>query len=207
MTSCHTCGATAPSHRHGCSASVWPFGDLIPMRHDLIAADPPWNFELYSEAGQEKSAAAHYDLMSMEDIAALPVSQLARGDCLLLLWCCAPTMPQAIDVMKAWGFTYKTNLVWRKVTGSGKVRMGPGYRARTMHETILLGTIGNPRHRPFPSLFDGIARQHSRKPERFYEIVDECARPLHPLDLFSREQRSGWSSFGNEATKFNEAAE
>lgn len=185
-----------------------PFDALQPLAHDVIACDPPWPFDLYSEAGNKKSAEAHYATMAMEDIAALPVGKLARGDCLMLLWCCAPTLPAALKVMTGWGFAYKTNLVWRKVTKNGKVRMGPGYRARTMHELILLGIMGNPAHKPFPSIFDGIAREHSRKPEEFFALVEDRVKPLNPLDLFSREDRPGWTGWGFEAGKFNaEAAE
>lgn len=182
------------------------FDSLRPLSHDVVVADPPWPFDLYSEAGNKKSAAAHYDTMALAEIMALPVGHLCRADCLLLLWSCAPTLPAALRVMDAWGFTYKTNLVWRKVTKSGKVRMGPGYRARTMHETILLGVMGNLQHKPFPSIFDGVAREHSRKPDEFFDLIEDRVRPVNPLDLFSREDRPHWTTWGFEVGKFNKAA-
>ncbi|BCH33231.1 DNA methyltransferase [Mesorhizobium sp. L-8-10] len=183
---------------------TWPFGDLRPLSFSLIAADPPWEYELYSEAGNQKSASAQYDTMPLEEIMALPVGHLASGDCLLLLWGCGwmePRLRQA--VMESWGFAYKSEMAWRKTTRKGKVRMGPGYRVRTMHEPIYLGVMGNPEHKPFPSLFDGVARQHSRKPEEFYSLVDRCSPNSTKLDLFSRQKRRGWENWGREATKFD----
>lgn len=187
--------------------SDWPFGDFPMFGYDVIVADPPWDFALYSKAGEAKSAKAHYATMPLDAIAALRVGDLARGDCLLLLWCCEWMPPGARQrVLDAWGFTYKTSLVWRKLTCNDKVRMGPGYRARTMHEPILLATMGNPRHRPFPSVIDGEAREHSRKPEAFYDLVDACCPRSRRADLFSRQSRPGWDSWGREAGKFDAVA-
>lgn len=187
----------------------WPFDPLQPMSCDVIVADPPWAFETYSEPGQKKGAAAHYQTMSTDKIAALPVSHLARGDSLLLLWCTGWAMAtgRAQDVAKAWGFAPVTEIGWRRVTGSGKPRMGTGYRARTLHEPILLAITGNPEHRPFPSLFTGIAREHSRKPDEFYDIVRACTpKAMIRADLFSRQTRSGFVGWGNEKTLFDEVA-
>ncbi|MEP9376180.1 MT-A70 family methyltransferase [Aquabacter sp. CN5-332] len=182
----------------------WQFGSLRTFGYDVIACDPPWDFELYSEAGEGKSAKAHYATMPLAQIEALRVGDLARGDCLLLLWCCEWIPPAARQrVLDAWGFTYKTTIVWRKTTPAGKVRMGPGYRARTMHEPVLIATAGNPRHTAFPSIFDGIAREHSRKPEEFFAMVEKVAPHAARADLFSRQRRHGWDGWGNEADKFD----
>jgi N6-adenosine-specific RNA methylase IME4 len=188
---------------------TWPFAPLRMFGYDVIEVDPPTEFDLYSDKGAAKSAAAHYKTMSWDDIGALPVGHLARADAILLLWACAPTLPQSLRLMERWGALYKTNLVWRKVTRNGKPRMGPGYRARTLHEHVLLGVFGNGRqiHDAFPSLFDGVAREHSRKPEEFYRLVVERTLGLDRCSLFSRETRAGWEGWGNEATKFDEAAE
>lgn len=183
------------------------FEPLTPLSFDVIVIDCPWPFELYSAAGEQKSAAAHYKTMSFEDIARLPVSSLARGDCLVLMWATEAIRPVAQEIMRAWGVTYKSAFIWRKVTTRGKVRMGTGYRVRTMHEPILLGTIGNPVHSPFPSIFDGIAREHSRKPDEFYDLVhSKTKNAIRRADLFSRETRPGFIGWGDEATKFDEAA-
>lgn len=184
----------------------WPFGDLRPISYDLIVADPPWRFRTWGEHNQHKSASRHYALMTTAAIEALPVERLAQKDCLLLLWATGAMLPQALSTMAAWGFKYKSLMSWRKTTLSGKVRMGTGYWTRSMHEPILLGTIGNPsKVSGFPSLFDGIAREHSRKPSEFYNLVRRHSTGLRCADLFSREHHEGFDGWGHEIGKFNEA--
>lgn len=186
---------------------IWPFADLTPLSYDVICADPPWRFRTWGEHNQQKSASRHYGLMQTADIEALPVDRLAQQDCLLLLWVCAPMLIHGLNVMSAWGFTYKSNMVWRKVTPAGKVRMGTGYWARTMHEQVLIGSLGKPRKfSAFPSCFDGVAREHSRKPEEFYRLVEKHTAGARRLDLFSRQSRPGWSAWGNETGKFDAGA-
>lgn len=184
----------------------WPFGDIMPLSADVMVIDFPWDFELYSEAGAEKSASAQYETMAHAEIIefAKIIGHLASGDCLVLLWGCEWIPLSARQaVLEAIGSIYKTTIVWRKTTRKGKVRMGPGYRARTMHEPIHLATIGNPKHKAFPSIFDGIARQHSRKPEEFYELVEKLTPSARRLDLFSRASRKGWTNWGFEKEKFD----
>jgi N6-adenosine-specific RNA methylase IME4 len=186
----------------------WPFDPLRPLSFDLIVADPPWLFELRSEKGEGKAPQAQYACMTPAQIMALPVGQLARGDCWLFLWTSAPLLDVGMETLKAWGFTYKTCLAWRKTTPAGKVRMGPGYIARTRHENILVGAIGAPaRARAMDSLFDGVAREHSRKPDEFYARAEAFAPRAFKLDLFARQSRPGWATWGNEARKFDQAAE
>ena len=125
----------------------WPFGTLKPFSYDLIMADPPWPTRLYSEKGEAKSFATHYGAMSFEQIAALPVGQLAARDCILFLWCTFPLLldggnPQRHyqgqdasrsrvgEVIKAWGFRYVSGGVWHKRTVNGKTGFGTGYRVR-----------------------------------------------------------------------------
>jgi N6-adenosine-specific RNA methylase IME4 len=190
--------------------SAWPFGGLPPLSYDVIVADPPWDFKNYSPAGTAKGADPHYNVMSLDAIKAVPVGLLARGDCLLLLWTCGWAMAtgQAPEVARAWGFTPQSEMVWRKLTASGKPRMGTGYRVRTLHEPILVATIGHPAHEPLPSLFDGIAREHSRKPDEFYGIVTEhTPAAMRRADLFARETRPGFDGWGNEHGKFDARAQ
>lgn len=184
---------------------IWPFEPFAPMSFDVFVADPPWEYELYSELGDEKSASAHYETMPLDQIKALPVGYLARGDALMLLCGCG-WMPPADrqSVLEAWGFTYKSELMWRKTTRRGKVRMGPGYRVRTMHEPIYLGVIGNPIHKPFPSIIDGVAREHSRKPEELFSLVVKHTPHAFRLELFGRETRPGFEKWGREADKFDD---
>lgn len=181
----------------------WPFDPLPLFGFDLLAVDPPWSFSLYSAKGEEKSPQAQYDCMALADIQALPVGQLVGANAWLFLWATAPLLPEAIDTLRRWGFAYVTRLTWRKVTRNGKVRMGPGYVARTCDETVLVGRVGRPQiTRALPSIFDGVAREHSRKPEEFFMLVEGFAPRARRADLFGREQRPGWSVWGNESTKF-----
>lgn len=181
----------------------WPFGTLQMFGYDVIVADPPWSYERWSDTNQSKGAADQYATMETADIAKLPVGHLARGNCLLLLWACGCMLPQALDVLKAWGFTFKSEIIWRKVTKNGKPRMGVGYRVRTLHEPILVATNGAPDHPAFPSLFDGVAREHSRKPDEFYEMVRAKTLGLNRCDLFSRQSHAGFDGWGNEHGKFD----
>ena len=181
------------------------FAELSPLSFDLIVADPPWRFRTWGEHNQTKSASRHYDLMTTDDIKELPVGGLAQRDCLLMLWATGAMLPQALDVMEAWGFKYKSLMAWRKMTPNGKVRMGTGYWTRSMHEPILIGTLGTPtKVSGFPSIFDGIAREHSRKPDEFFDLVEKHTTGLRRLELFSRESRPNWTAWGNEVGKMDE---
>lgn len=183
---------------------TWPFGDLRPFSFDLIMADPPWTFRLWGKAS-EKSAEAHYNLMSMEDIKALPVGDLATSDAVLWLWATAPMLDQAYDVARGWGFNVKTSGVWIKRTVNGKLRWGNGYRLRSCHEPFLIATIGNPKTpRNIPSAFDGLAREHSRKPEEAYRLAEMMVPNGKRLELFSRTRRPGWDVFGDEVDMYKE---
>lgn len=181
----------------------WQFDGLRPGFYEFISADPPWPYELRSEKGEEKSYARHYGAMPLDAIKAMRVGELARMPCVLGLWAISSMIPEAIETGRAWGFTFKSEIVWRKVTRNGKVRMGTGYRIRTCHEPVLIFTLGNPRHKPFPSLFDGVAREHSRKPEEWYELVERHYPNRWYLDLFSRASRPDWDAWGYEAGKFD----
>ncbi len=183
--------------------SNWPFGALKEFSYTLIMADPPWPYELRSEKGESKSYAKHYGAMSLRDIAALPVGHLVRGDCLLWLWAISPMVPHAIWVMSEWGFTWTGLMQWRKVTRRGRPRMGTGYRIRSMSEPVLLGSIGSPKHKAFLSSFDGIAREHSRKPDEAFELCERCMPDAFRVELFSRQSRPGWDTWGLEAGKFD----
>jgi N6-adenosine-specific RNA methylase IME4 len=185
----------------------WFFDPLLPLHYEMIVIDIPWPFDLYSEAGAKKSASAQYETMTADQILGLPVGQLASMDCLVYSWATAPHLPFAVECLKAWGFEYKSFMIWRKITAAGKVRMGTGYRVRTTGEIVLVGTLGNPKqsHVP-PTIFDGVAREHSRKPDEFYDLCDRVMPHARRADVFARESRAGWHAFGNEATKFDEVA-
>jgi len=194
--------------------------DLFPplprRRYDIISADPPWTVETYSPKGWEKAPQKHYACLSIEDICALDVGSVARPDAWLFLWTSAPLLERAFEVMRAWGFPYCTRLAWRKVTRIGKVRTGPGFVVRTQHEDILIGKRGGPVYASAleslldaaeGTMFDGIARRHSEKPEEFYTAVEQFKPIAFRLDLFSRTNRPGWDCWGDQAGIFGEAAD
>lgn len=186
--------------------AAWPFSELVPLSYDVICCDPPWRFRTWSDNNQAKSASRYYSLMTLPEIKALPVGQLAQRDTLLLLWTTGWAMAtgQAHEVARAWGFEPRTEMVWRKLTPAGRPRMGTGYWARSLHEPILICSMGKPRKfSAFPSLFDGIAREHSRKPDEFYALVTKHTIGLRRADLFARETRPGFDGWGDQSTKFD----
>lgn len=178
---------------------AWPFGDLRPLSFGLIMADPPWLYELRSKKGEAKSPQAQYECMTDDEICALPVGMLARGDAVLWLWATAPKLLSAARVMAAWGFEYRTMGVW------DKKRWGTGYIMRSVGEPYLIGTMGRPRFdgAGIPNIIRGGARQHSRKPEIAYETAERLVPDAFCLDLFSRQTRPGWTAWGREVGKFD----
>lgn len=186
----------------------WPFGDLRPLSYGLIMVDFPWRFANWSEKGEVKNPIAHYDCMSLADMKALPVAELAAPDCLLWMWATNPMLPQAFEVMAALGFTFKTAGHWVKRTATGKLAFGTGYVLRSAGEPFLIGTIGKPvTSRSVRSVIEAPVREHSRKPDAAYAAAEALApAAVRRADLFSREVREGWDAWGREAGKFNTAA-
>jgi N6-adenosine-specific RNA methylase IME4 len=183
----------------------WPFGDLPMFGFDLIMADPPWRFQLWSEKGEGKSAQAHYRTMAIEDIERLPVGDLAAPDCLLWLWCTAPMLPQQLKVMERWGFRYVTMGAWAKRTKHDKSAFGGGYVLRSAAEPFVLGKVGEPVivSKSVRNLVSGQVREHSRKPEAAYAAAESLMPHARKVELFSRANRPGWMAFGDEIGKFD----
>lgn len=177
------------------------------MKYQVIYADPPWRFATYSKKGLGRSAEAHYDCMSLADIKSLPVLDCAAENCALFLWATDPLLPQALEVMRAWGFSYKTvAFTWAKQSKDGsKFPIGCGYWTRSNPEMCLLGARGKPARlaRNVRQLVLSPRREHSRKPDIVrHEIMRLCAGPY--LELFSREDVPGWSTaMSNQAGLLN----
>jgi N6-adenosine-specific RNA methylase IME4 len=171
----------------------------MPPAH-LIMADPPWQF---GDALGKRGAAANYQVMDLEGIKRFPLPLLAAEGCFLMLWRVASLQEEALAVVKAWGFTVKSEIVWRKLTVTGKRWFGMGRYVRAEHETCLLAVAGRVRvaDRSVRSTFEAVAREHSRKPEEIYEIADRLV-PANEngarVELFARQPRAGWFSVGNE---------
>lgn len=195
---------------------------------DLIMADPPWLFETRSQKGTRKSPQAHYRCMTIAEICALPVGNLAAPDSFLFLWATWPLLftgdvrtrkpgnahhSPVGEVLDAWGFRYVTGGSWQKRTASGKAAYGGGYRARSSCEPFLIGVKGAPvNSRALRNLIetveddnaiDGLRREHSRKPEEAYAWCEAYMPGARRLDLFSRCDRDGWTAAGDEVGKFN----
>jgi hypothetical protein len=131
--------AAKKAHRARLEAELGARQRALPdKRYGVILADPPWRFQPYSrETGMDRAAENHYPTSTLAEIKALPVASIAAPDCVLLLWATVPMLPQALDVMAAWGFDYKSNLAW------AKDRIGTGYWFRNRHEHLLVGTRGS----------------------------------------------------------------
>lgn len=186
------------------SMPAWPWGAVAPMSADLIMADPPWRFELFSAKGEGKSAQAHYRTMTTRDIERMPVWELAAPDCLLWLWCTWPMLPEALGVLRAWQFGYVTGGAWHKTTRRGRTAFGTGYRLRSACEPFLIGIRGEPHTtRSVRNLVEGEAREHSRKPEAAYAAAEALMPGARRLELFSRTDRPGWQAWGDETGKFD----
>ena len=191
--------------------SEWPFGSLRMFGYDLVMIDPPWPFDLWSNAGNEKSAAAQYDCMTREEIISLPVGNLLRAGGVLWLWCTWPLAAEGfhVECLRAWGLEGKTGGAWAKRTASGKLRWGTGYLVRSVCEPFFIATIGADREYDGAAecnLIDGLAREHSRKPEEAYSLCERVMPHAWRADVFSRENRVGWDCWGREAGKFNATA-
>lgn len=202
------------------------FSELPTAHYAAILADPPWRFRTWNKRtsiprarsiGTNVCAAVHYDTMAIEDICALPVAQLAAPDCSLFLWCCWPNLLDALAVIEAWGFEFKSAaFVWTKAH-AGQVEMfqddidgllGMGYWTRANTEPCLLATRGRPK-RINADVRQAIIeprREHSRKPACTHQRIERLVTGPY-LELFARARRPGWRCWGNEVEKFQEAAE
>jgi N6-adenosine-specific RNA methylase IME4 len=165
----------------------------------VIYADPPWTFRTFSAKGKGRSAEAHYDCMSLEDVKALPVASWAADDAILLMWATDPLLDKAMDVIRAWGFTFKTvGFYWVKQNASGKgFFTGMGFWTRANPEQCLLATRGHPKRKAadVKRLVVSPRREHSRKPDEMCAHIERLADgPC--LEMFARASRPGWDAWG-----------
>lgn len=188
--------------------TAWPFGAMRPFSFDFIMADPPWSFDNFSAKGEAKNAKAQYGCMNVKAIGDLPVGDLAARDCVLWLWATNPMLPEGIEVLRRWGFQFKTAGHWAKRTVNGHLAFGTGYILRCAGEPFLIGTMGKPEFaRNIRSVIEGPIREHSRKPDEAYAAAEAlCPKAASRADIFSRQVRPGWTAWGNETAKFDELA-
>jgi N6-adenosine-specific RNA methylase IME4 len=177
--------------------------DFPNKKYQIIYADPPWTFKTYSAKGKEKkSAECHYDCMSIYDIKALPVNDIADNDCALFMWVTFPLLQEGLYTIKAWGFTYKTcafNWV-KKNKKSDSFFWGLGYWTRANSEICLLATKGNPKRisKSVHQICNDRIMRHSQKPDSIRDGIVRLMGNLPRIELFARKRVAGWDAWGNE---------
>jgi N6-adenosine-specific RNA methylase IME4 len=185
----------------------------LPRNHfGVVYCDPPWRFEVWSGKGKARSADNHYDTMTLDEMKAMPVVDLAAPDCVLFMWVVWPMLQEALDLISSWSFAYKTcAFAWVKADASQVEMfrddidpyMGMGYWSRANSECCLLATRGAPK-RLNADVLQAIVeprREHSRKPSCMYDRIERLvAGPF--VELFARTERPGWSCWGNQTDRF-----
>lgn len=175
-------------------------------RFAAILADPPWRFQNSTgKIAPEHRRLSRYGTLSLEEIRALPIAALSAPVAHLYLWIPNALLAEGLSVMKAWGFTYKSNLVWHKIRkDGGSDGRGVGFYFRNVTELVLFGVRGKQARTLAPArrqvnLLATRKREHSRKPDELYPLVEACS-PGPRLELFARGERDGWACWGDQAT-------
>jgi N6-adenosine-specific RNA methylase IME4 len=174
-------------------------------RFATVLADPPWQFtNKTGKVAPDHKRLARYATLSLGEIQSLPVAQVTREKAHLYLWCPNALLPEGLAVMKAWGFTYKSNIVWHKVRkDGGPDGRGVGFYFRNVTELILFGVKGKNARTLAPgrrqvNYLATRKREHSRKPDEQYKIIEACS-PGPFLELFARGTRKAWAMWGHQA--------
>lgn len=174
-------------------------------RFSTILADPPWQFDNRTgKIAPEHRRLSRYPTMDIRSICALPVEDAAADVSHLYLWVPNALIPEGLRVLQAWGFAYKSNIVWHKIRkDGGSDGRGVGFYFRNVTELILFGVKGKgartlPPARSQVNCIQSRKREHSRKPDEQYEIIEACS-PGPYLELFARGMREGWATWGNQA--------
>ncbi len=172
-------------------------------RYEIIYADPPWRYKVWSDKGKGRSAESHYPTMAKEDIQRLPVNEIAARDSVLFLWVTAPCLIEGIELITAWGFTYKTvAFTWVKQNKkSDGIFTGMGYYTRSNAEYCLLATKGKVLERKSHSVSSVVIshiERHSQKPNEVRKRIVELFGDRPKIELFARSQADGWDAWGNE---------
>lgn len=170
-----------------------------------IYADPPWRFQNRTgKVAPENKKLNRYETMDLEEIKAMPVAEVAASKSHLYLWVPNALLPEGLEVMKAWGFEYKGNIVWEKVRKDGMPDgRGVGFYFRNVTELLLFGIKGSNNRTLAPArsqvnLIRTMKREHSRKPDEIIPVIEACS-PGPYLELFARGDREGWAMWGNQA--------
>lgn len=176
-------------------------------QYACVLADPPWSFKTWSgkTGTPHRTAIDHYATTATNRLADIPVGSVAAPNCALFMWVVDSHVDQAIELARAWGFGFKTvAFVWCKTTSKGNPRIGMGYWTRKGAEICLMFTRGKPSRndKGVRQVIIAPRREHSRKPDEQYERIERLVAGPY-LELFARQSRAGWDSWGNETTKFD----
>lgn len=171
-------------------------------KYGIIYADPPWHYRVYSKKGAGRSAESHYPTMTIEEIQALPVSELADKDCALFMWITFPLLKESLSVLSAWGFKFKTiAFVWIKQNRkSDSLFLGMGYWTRANAEFCVLATKGKPKRmaKNVHQVIVSHIEEHSKKPDEARRRIVRLMGDLPRIELFARQKSAGWDVWGNE---------
>jgi len=182
--------------------------EKVPGQFATLLADPPWQFQNRTgKMAPEHKRLLRYPTMELDEICNLPISRLAADRSHLYLWVPNALLAEGLEVLRRWGFTYKTNIVWHKIRkDGGPDGRGVGFYFRNVTELLLFGVRGSMRTlAPGRRQVNFIAtrkREHSRKPDEIYDLIESCS-PGPYLELFARFQREGWDQWGNEDVEMN----
>ncbi len=175
------------------------------QKFSTIYADPPWRFQNRTgKVAPENKKLNRYETMDLEEIKSMPVSEIAADKSHLYLWVPNALLPDGLEVMKAWGFEYKGNIIWEKVRKDGQPDgRGVGFYFRNVTEILLFGIKGDKNRTLAPArsqvnLIRTQKREHSRKPDEIIPIIESCS-PGPFIELFARGDREGWTMWGNQA--------
>lgn len=177
-------------------------------KFSCVLADPPWQFQNKTgKVAPEHKRLNRYGTMSLNDIKSLPVDKISASTAHLYLWVPNALLPEGLEVMKAWGFHYKSNIVWHKVRkDGGPDGRGVGFYFRNTTELVLFGVRGKNARTLAPgrsqvNIIKTMKREHSRKPDELYDVIEACS-PGPFLELFARGQRKGWTVWGNQSSDY-----
>lgn len=172
-------------------------------KYNIIYADPPWTYKVWSNKGNGRSAASHYNTMTKQDIQNLPIQELCADNSVLFLWVTYPCLLEGLELIEKWGFKYKTcAFSWVKMNKKKPTPfIGMGYYTRANNEICLLATKGKPLKRINKNVEQVILspiREHSRKPDEIRERIINLFGDLPRIELFARQKFDGWSAWGDE---------
>ena len=178
---------------------------LVEGGYRAALIDCPWSWKSWSDKGYGKSPQAHYSCTSTPALESIPIYDRLARDAYVFMWATFPMLPDALALMGAWGLSYATGAAWAKQSRTGKAwAFGTGYIFRSAAELLLVGKKGHPspKSRSIRNLIIGPVREHSRKVDSVYGIIEQIAGEGPYLELFARQQWPGWVCIGNESDRF-----